>query len=64
MKDKCINHGLFLCLQALERFYEAVMQAILRHINFDGSAAVVDEHTFAQHPLTVCSCLKSHTSPF
>ncbi|AWP17664.1 putative protein pelota -like [Scophthalmus maximus] len=24
-----------LCLQALERFYEAVMQAILRHINFD-----------------------------
>lgn len=28
-----------LCLQALERFYEAVMQAILRHINFDGSAA-------------------------
>lgn len=27
------------CLQALERFYEAVMQAILRHINFDGSAA-------------------------
>lgn len=30
---------LSLCLQALERFYEAVMQAILRHINFDGSAA-------------------------
>lgn len=28
-----------LCLQALERFYEAVMQAILRHINFDGMAA-------------------------
>lgn len=25
-------------LQALERFYEAVMQAILRHINFDGRA--------------------------
>lgn len=22
--------------QALERFYEAVMQGILRHINFDG----------------------------
>lgn len=33
------NH-LSLCLQALERFYEAVMQAILRHINFDGKAAV------------------------
>lgn len=32
--------NLSLCLQALERFYEAVMQAILRHINFDGSAAV------------------------
>lgn len=30
---------LSLCLQALDRFYEAVMQAILRHINFDGSAA-------------------------
>lgn len=30
---------LSLCLQALDRFYEAVMQAILRHINFDGRAA-------------------------
>lgn len=32
--------SLSFCLQALERFYEAVMQAILRHINFDGRAAV------------------------
>lgn len=36
-----------LCLQALDRFYEAVMQAILRHINFDGSAAA-QEHTLRQ----------------
>lgn len=28
------------CLQGLEKFYEAVMQAILRHINFDGKAVV------------------------
>ena len=27
-----------LSCQALERFYEAVMQAILRHINFDGQS--------------------------
>lgn len=62
---RLISNYLSLCLQALERFYEAVMQAILRHINFDGRAAVVDQHT---HTYTyihgVCPCFMSHTSPF
>lgn len=46
---KTENGGTYvsLCLQALDRFYEAVMQAILRHINFDGSAAA-QEHTLRQ----------------
>ena len=35
-----LSDYLCLCSQALERFYEAVMQAILRHINFDGSASL------------------------
>lgn len=42
-----------LCLQALERFYEAVMQAILRHINFDGSAAAqINAHLDMSLPKT------------
>lgn len=41
-----MSNYLFLYSQALERFYEAVMQAILRHINFDGSAAVTHVHTY------------------
>lgn len=37
-------------MQALERFYEAVMQAILRHINFDGRAArLTHSHLFLLH---------------
>lgn len=28
-------------LQALDRFYEAVMQAILRHVNFDGKMQTI-----------------------
>lgn len=39
LKERRKVKYLSVCLQALERFYEAVMQAILRHINFDGSAA-------------------------
>lgn len=60
-----ISNSLFLCLQALERFYEAVMQAILRHINFDGRAAVVDQQTHTlTHTSTVSLCFMSRTSPF
>ena len=50
-----LSDSLSLCLQALERFYEAVMQGILRHINFDGKAAV--------HSHTLCSSFASHSSP-
>lgn len=38
--------------QALERFYEAVMQAILRHINFDGTA----NDTLVRFCSTCCDC--------
>lgn len=44
---KTENASICPCLQALDRFYEAVMQAILRHINFDGSAAA-QLHTLRQ----------------
>lgn len=44
---KTENASIRPCLQALDRFYEAVMQAILRHINFDGRAAA-QLHTLRQ----------------
>jgi hypothetical protein len=52
-----------ICVQAVSRFFDQVMQAVLKHLNFNGNVCTISVDDAAQpshFSVFECNCLSSH----